>query len=150
MRRLLRRWRFARDERGAVLVEFGLVLPVFLIMFCALLDFGFAVFTLNSMAAAVREGGRFAAILTDPVANDPRVQTRTAAVFNRLAFQDSIRAADVTVTITSDGAGEILQVAIPSNAYSYRPFTPFAPLFGLGAIPMGRAATFKSEWAPES
>jgi len=149
MRRLLRRWRFARDERGAVLVEFGLVMPIFLLMFCALLDFGFAVFTLNSMAAAVREGGRFAAILTDPVANDPRVQTRTAAVFNRLAFQDTIRAADVTVTITSDGAGQIMRVAIPSSAYSYRPFTPMAPLFGMGAIPMGRQATFKSEWAPE-
>jgi Flp pilus assembly protein TadG len=149
MRRMLRRWRFGRDERGAVLVEFGLVLPIFLIMFCALLDFGFAVFTLNSMAAAVREGGRFAAVLRDPVTNDSRVQTRTAAVFNRLAFQDSIRPADVRVTITSDGAGQILQVGIPSSAYSYRPFTPLAPLFGLDAIPMGRQATFKSEWAPE-
>jgi Flp pilus assembly protein TadG len=150
MRRLLRRWRFARDERGAVLVEFALVLPIFLVMFCALLDFGFAVFTLNSMAAAVREGGRFAAILPDPATNDSRVQARTAAVFNGLAFQDTIRAADVTVTITADGAGQIMQVAIPSTAYSYRPFTPLASLIGLSAIPMGRRATFKSEWAPES
>jgi hypothetical protein len=32
--------RFARDERGATLLEFGLVLPVFLLTFFALIDFG--------------------------------------------------------------------------------------------------------------
>ena len=63
MRRIIRRVRGIRSERGAALVEFALVVPFLMMMMCATIDFGLAVYTLNNLTAAVREGGRFAAVV---------------------------------------------------------------------------------------
>ena len=63
MRRFIRRVRGIRSERGAALVEFALVVPLLMMMMCATIDFGLAVYTLNNLTAAVREGGRYGAVL---------------------------------------------------------------------------------------
>ena len=55
--------------RGQGLVEFALVLPIILLLFVAIFDFGRAVYALNTVANAAREGARVAAvdqILTSP------------------------------------------------------------------------------------
>src|ERR1044072_475264 len=64
--KIRRRWRGVagiRSERGAALVEFALVVPLLMMMMCAAIDFGLAVYTLNNLTAAVREGGRYAAVI---------------------------------------------------------------------------------------
>src|SRR3954447_26800100 len=63
MNRMLRRLRAMRSERGAALVELALVVPILMMMMCATIDFGLAVYTLNNLTAAVREGGRYAAVI---------------------------------------------------------------------------------------
>lgn len=142
--------RLARDEHGAVLVEFGIIFPLLMLIFCALIDFGLAVFTLNGMTAAVREGGRLAAVLATPVAvdNDTRVQQRVADAFNGLIITgDPIEPADVQVVAATQANGGTVRVTIPSSAYAYVPITPLANLMGLSTIPMGRSAVFHSEQA---
>lgn len=51
-----------RRERGQALMEFALVLPVFLIMLMAVVDVGRAIWAQNTVAAAAREGARFAIV----------------------------------------------------------------------------------------
>lgn len=49
-------------RRGQAIVEFAMVLPVFLVLLFALLDFGRVVFAQNTVAQAAREASRFAAV----------------------------------------------------------------------------------------
>ncbi len=51
-----------RRRRGQALVEFALVLPAFLIMLMAVVDIGRAIWAQNSVAAAAREGARYAIV----------------------------------------------------------------------------------------
>ncbi|WP_212523408.1 TadE/TadG family type IV pilus assembly protein [Actibacterium sp. MT2.3-13A] len=60
---------FARNETGATLVEGLLVFPILLIVFSALIEFGFAVFQWNQAVKAVQLGARLAAV-SDPLATD--------------------------------------------------------------------------------
>src|SRR5688500_18641272 len=85
IRRRFRGLRGIRSERGAALVEFALVVPLLMIMMCATIDFGLAVYTLNNLTAAVREGGRYAATLektmwnTTPAVAQDSVRNRVYA-----------------------------------------------------------------------
>lgn len=47
---------------GQALVEFSLVLPIFLVMLMGVVDVGRAIWAQNSLASAVREGARFAIV----------------------------------------------------------------------------------------
>jgi hypothetical protein len=60
----LHRHRIGR-EHGQSLVEFALVLPIFLVLFFAVIDFGSAIFTYNSLTNAAREGARLAVVNQD-------------------------------------------------------------------------------------
>ena len=94
---MLRR-RFVRDEQGAVLVEFGFVLPFFLILFCAMFDFALALLQVNALATAARDGARFGAVISDVATDDARVQNRTAAVA-RNALRTTRRTASSTFLV---------------------------------------------------
>jgi Flp pilus assembly protein TadG len=47
-----------RDERGAVMVEFAIILPVLLLLLVGIVEFGRAYNTQVSIQAAAREGAR--------------------------------------------------------------------------------------------
>jgi Flp pilus assembly protein TadG len=56
-----------RDRRsGQSLVEFALVLPIFLVIVIGIFDVGRAVFTYNTLTNGVREGARMATVNQDP------------------------------------------------------------------------------------
>lgn len=48
--------------RGQALVEFALVLPIFVLMIFGLVDLGRAVFINNSLAEAARDGARYGSV----------------------------------------------------------------------------------------
>jgi len=52
-------------KRGQAMVEFALVIPLFLLLFCAICDFGFALFCRMSVINAAREGARAAVMVSD-------------------------------------------------------------------------------------
>ena len=52
----------SRIARGQALVEFALVLPVFLLVMLALFDTGKGIFSNNTIAQAAREGARLASV----------------------------------------------------------------------------------------
>lgn len=65
MRRLMRRRSivsFSREERAQSLVEFALVLPLFLLIVTGLFDLARAVWQENTLAYSAREGTRYAIV----------------------------------------------------------------------------------------
>ena len=51
-----------RRSRGQALVEFALVIPLVILLFMGVFDFGRAVFAYNSLSNAAREGARVAIV----------------------------------------------------------------------------------------
>jgi Flp pilus assembly protein TadG len=70
LRRLLARLR--KTEFGQALVEFTLILPIFLLLLFSLVDFGRGFYTWLLVTNAAREGARIAAVQSDAAT----VQTR--------------------------------------------------------------------------
>jgi Flp pilus assembly protein TadG len=144
MNRILRRVRGLRSERGAALVELALVVPFLMMIMCATIDFGLAVYTLNNLTAAVREGARYGATIQNLAVNDSTVRYR---VYNYIVGMNNAQTpAQVlgTISNTAPNANGLFTVQI--SGYLYKPLTPLANLMGLQTIPMGRTATFRTEY----
>ncbi len=71
LRRLLHRFR--QTEAGQSLVEFSMILPLFLVLLFGLVDFGRAFFTWLLVTNAAREGARVAAVQSDATTIDARI-----------------------------------------------------------------------------
>lgn len=59
----VQRLRRSRNERGQSLVEFTLVLPVFILLLAGMIDFGMGIFSDLSIINAAREGARLGTVL---------------------------------------------------------------------------------------
>jgi Flp pilus assembly protein TadG len=66
LRPVRRGWRRTGDERGAVLVEAALILPVLIVLILGIVDFGFAFNSDISLRQGTREAARQAAVNTTP------------------------------------------------------------------------------------
>lgn len=60
--------RFARDEEGAFIIEFGITFPVLILLSFGLLEFSLVVFDYQRAAEATRRGVRLA-IIQEPIPN---------------------------------------------------------------------------------
>ena len=153
IKRRLRGVRGMRGERGAALVEFALVVPLLMMMMCAAIDFGLAVYTLNNLTAAVREGGRYAAILDGPTWTANSGATAQDSVRNRVysyivGMNNGLTATQTKALITvtnPDATTGIITVKI--TGYPYKPVTPLANLMRLQTINLNRTAIFRWERA---
>jgi len=142
--RIERRRRFCDETSGALVVEFGLIVPILFFLVFGGVDFSRAYFTMNNLAAAVREGARYGAVLDKPgVAPWPdSIKQRTtnfAYTFGGAALTSS------QVTSVFDGTGGTLTV---TATYTFRPITPLVNLIGLDSIPMRQTAVFRWEGTP--
>jgi len=151
IRRRFRGLRGMRSERGAALVEFALVVPLLMLMMCATIDFGLAVYTLNNLTAAAREGGRYAATLDAASWADNSATGAQALasdrVYNYIVGMNNGLTATQTkalISVAKDNAG-IITVRI--TGYPYKPVTPLSIVFGLRTISLNRTAIFRWERA---
>jgi Flp pilus assembly protein TadG len=53
---------FRNDESGAAMVEFAIAATVFIMILLGILEFGYAAWAKNSVAADAREGARYAVV----------------------------------------------------------------------------------------
>jgi hypothetical protein len=79
MTTFLRRRR-STTGRGQALVEFALVIPIFLVLLVALFDLGRAVFAYNTLTNAAREGARIAIVNQYEPSIIARAKQQTAIV----------------------------------------------------------------------
>jgi Flp pilus assembly pilin Flp len=129
-----------RDEEGAAVVEFALVMPILALIVFGIIDFGRAFYTVNNIISAVREGSRHGAILSAPLSvggqQEIRERVRTAS---QPFGGDTLR--DDHIEIEFDG--ELVTVRVDS--FPFRPLTPIAGVLGVGTWPITRQATFRWE-----
>ena len=153
--------RAVSGDRGQALVEFTLVLPMFLLILMGTLEFGAAIDHRTAMAYAVREGARVGASLanggTDPDSVDPAIIAAVQRGLTDPILMDNITAIDIfKASATGSPVGSYINhydrdgtligtAGWPASSrtpgggdsigvlvhYDYRPTTPLAPLIGL-------------------
>lgn len=139
---------FGRDERGAALVEFALLLTLVLLMVFGTIDFGRALFTANNLTAAAREGARYGARLENPGASLTAIRDTAAAVMSPFGNAPVNAATQVTVTCAPNCSTSQLQSIQVQINYPFTWLTPLPALVGKPLTSTLRArATFRWEGA---
>ena len=118
-----------RDRsRGQSLVEFALVIPIFLLLMVSLFDLGRAVFAYNSVTNAAREGARFAAvnqssalIIQHAIAQTQMAETQSPNV--TVVFRSATPNADYRTNAVCTSLS-LNCVAIVTYQTNFRPITP--------------------------
>lgn len=106
----------SRSDRGAVAVEFALVIPPFLMLLLGICEFGYAFFLQGSAAGAAREGARALALESDTSAG------RTAAI---ASFRSTTDRTPSSVTATGCCPCSNSKSALVTVTYRYSGLTGF-------------------------
>lgn len=132
--------KFIRSQRAAAMVEFAIVLPVLLLLVFGIIDFGRALYTLNNLTSAVREGARLGSVQSTP--NTAAIQQRVSDYLTPFGWS-SVPSATVT-EVPSATNPEYITVEIRN--FPFEPITPIAGMIGLGSIPISASASFRWEF----
>jgi hypothetical protein len=132
-----------RRGRGQALVEFALVIPLFLLLLVGLFDLGRAVFTYNTLTNAAREGARMAIVNQF----EPTIVQRAkdaSAMIELDVPNVSVNFYQVKADGTPDTAKPCALVAVGCLAVvsfeaTYRPITPI-----ISNLIYGNGVTFKA------
>ena len=118
------------SERGAAMVEFAIIAPLLFALIFAIIDFGRALFLMNNLTSAVREGARLAAVQQDPTTagSHAAVQNRVTAYIQN--FGGAGPTTQPTVTI-NQVAGQTYSVTVTLAAYPFNAITPLGPVVAL-------------------
>jgi hypothetical protein len=89
-----------RDERGAAMVEFAIILPLVLLLTFGLIDFGFAFADAAGIKSATRSGARIGSALSK---QDGQLQSITTAVNAGLGNSTRAQATEITIYAAAPG-----------------------------------------------
>lgn len=130
---------FLRQERGAAIVEFALVVPILFLLVWGIISFSRAYQRLNALTSSLREGARVGSTLANPTAGTTQIKTAVRSF--SVAFGYPVDTSRVTVDA--------------SSGYDVRVYVTNYPLFsglnfvgGLSSITVSREAVFRWERAP--
>lgn len=107
-------------ERGQNLVEFAMIVPIFLLLVFAIVDFGMGFHAWISVTNAAREGARVGAVGADAATIEAKVRD-TAGSLN----DENL---DVVITNAQGQPGEAVSVQVN---YEYHLITPLSNIMGL-------------------
>ncbi len=129
-------------SQGQSLVEFALVLPVFILLLAGMIDFGLGLYSYMTLQSAAREGARLG--VTDCTRTDcaTNVTSRVSATSGGLAPTVTVActsAAGTAVACSSTVPGDSVTV---TAAYTYRMVWPLT--FGT-SIPMASSVRMMLE-----
>jgi Flp pilus assembly protein TadG len=129
----------SRVERGAIAVEFAILLPVLLILLMGIIEFGLAFNTQITLTQAAREGARIMAINDDPAEARDTIRASTPTLNPQLA-DNQIEI--VSVNLFDASSAKTMDACSPGNQVHVSIHTEFQPLTGfIGPISVsGRAA----------
>ncbi len=121
-------------EKGQNLAEFAMVVPIFLILVFAIVDFGMGFHAWITVTNASREGARIGAVGADTATIEARVvDTASSLVEDDLA---------ITVVNAQGAPGESVSVDVE---YDYELITPLSNVLGIFGGGLGSPITFHSE-----
>jgi len=116
-----------KREDGQTLVEFALVLPIFLLVLFAIVDFGMAFHAWITVTNSAREGARFGAVRATSTEIEQRVRDTAT----------SLEQANLSVAVTN-AEGQPGESVVVDVSYDYSLMTPLADLLNMvsgGTIP---------------
>jgi Flp pilus assembly protein TadG len=131
--------------RGQALVEFAMVLPVFVLLVAGMFDFGLGIYSDLTLVNAAREGARLGAIEPGDTA---AIEAHVRAMADNLDSDkltvdvDCMRPAGSSFTACSHPAWQPGDATIVTVGYTYRTFFPL--LFGT-EIPLSSEAKMRIE-----
>jgi hypothetical protein len=119
-----------KGEDGQSLLEFALVLPIFLLVLFAIVDFGMAFHAWITVTNAAREGARIGSVHAPSAAIEQRVRDTS----------DTLDQGNLSVSVSNadDQGGQPGESVVVDVSYSYSLMTPLADLLNLvsgGTIP---------------
>lgn len=130
---------------GQSLVEFALVIPLFLVFVFAIFDLGRAVFTYNSITNAAREGARLAIVNQD--LNTIKVRAKGQAAIAEttdpsvtVAYYEMTAEGEADTTRTCPTPVPVGCAAVIGFESTFYPLTPI-----LGQMIFGGGVTFKAQ-----
>ncbi len=82
-----RRQAVQRTERGAALVEFGLLAPLLVTVLFGLLEFGLAMYSKGVLANASREGARYGVVLSTPARTQADITAKVREYLQKSGFK---------------------------------------------------------------
>lgn len=126
-----------RTARGQSLVEFALVIPVFILLIFGLIDGGRLVYTYNTVANAARDAARVA-IVNQSTSGAETCDTTSATAWPNgcgaaSALALNVQPSDVTVVYkNADDSGDCatLTIGCLAEVTVTTSFTPFTPIAG--------------------
>jgi Flp pilus assembly protein TadG len=136
----------ADGERGQALMEFALVIPIFLLLLVGLFDLGRGVFSYNTLTNAAREGARLAIVNQDVPSIVAHAKAQSAIVelddpSVKVGFYQ-VNAADGSPNMNKPcNPVAVSCLAVVSFEATYRPITPIISSF---LFPSGVTMTAKS------
>lgn len=97
-----RRFRAKKEKRedGQAMVEFALVLPVFLLILCGIIDFGWLFYNQLSLNNACREGARYAVVNTADGSGTQAIEEHIKNLTTNVFANDGV---DINIEYTSQG-----------------------------------------------
>ncbi len=120
-----------RRERGQALVEFALLLPIFLVVLFLILDFGIGISRWVIVTNSTREGARLGAVCGEGSGCDPLVDIPIRVASNSSGLLDET---DVTVTFVDqdlNGKVDRGEAVVVESDYQYTLITPLQVFLGL-------------------
>ena len=127
--------RRVHDQRGAVAVEFAIIVPVLILLVLGIIEFGFGYHAWDATQNAAREGARLGAVSPDVVEIEARVRG-TTSFLNQSQLQVTIECGITGGTFVNCSTnpsdwdeGDIVRVTVE---YSYPFMTPLPNFVGFG------------------
>jgi hypothetical protein len=123
--------RFERDENGTTVVELAVVMPLFLLLFFGLIDFGRMAFHYVTAEKAMQVAARVAAVRAPACASvplfyqrpssgapvpPPAFGTSCSAGANICAAEATVQCSGTTANATSNEIWALIRGALPNNA----------------------------------
>ena len=136
------------NERGAVLIEFALVLPLLLVLFAGMFDMGLAFQRYQAVTNAAREGARMAVL---PGYSTAEVESRVRNYLAASGVPGTPTIVVTPITITPVGGGAVF-TAMKVHVQVPHVFTllgPIATLVGgtFGTVPLTSESVMRIEVA---
>lgn len=107
------------SERGQALVEFTLIVPIFLLLVFAIVDFGMGFHAWISVTNAAREGARIGSVGADAATIEARVRDTAGALDDT----------NLTVVVTNAQGDPGESVGVEAE-YEYQLITPLSGIMG--------------------
>ncbi len=138
--RLLRR--FIGNKRAAAIVEFALVVPLFVVLVMGVITFSRAYTRLNALHSTLREGARALAAdqYADSLSHQTTARIRMASFSSAFGFP--IDTSQVSIVFVPPYAEVTVSVT------NYPLFAGLGTLGNMQALTVTRAVVFRHEWAP--